>query len=235
MDEEHLRRPHRGSRQMVDFFRDEGIAVNRKRIQRLMRRMGIEGISPKRRTTLQGQGHRVYPYLLRGVAIVHPDQVWCADITYIPLRVGFLYLVAVMDWYSRFVLSWRLSNSLDVDFCLEALDEAFSHGVPDVFNTDQGVQFTSRAFTDALQCSGVSISMDGRGRALDNVMIERLWRTVKYEEVYLKEYETTADCHKGLSTYLTWYDYKRKHQSLDRQTPWATYRPQRSKQARFSI
>ena len=199
MDEEHLKRPCRGSRQMVDFFEDQEMIVNRKRIQRLMRKMGIEGISPKRRTTLRLEGHRVYPYLLRNLSIDHSDQVWCCDITYIPMQLGFLYLVAVMDWYSRYVLSWRLSNSMDVDFCMEALEDAFSSfGRPEIFNTDQGSQFTSREFTNALKSQDVAISMDGKGRAIDNVMIERLWRTVKYEEVYLKEYATGTDCKKGL-------------------------------------
>lgn len=225
MDEEHLRRPHRGSRQMVDFFSDQGLTVNRKRIQRLMRKMGLEGMSPRRRTTLQRQGHRVYPYLLRGLEINRPDQVWCSDITYVPLRCGFLYLVAVMDWYSRYVLSWRLSNSLDVDFCLAALEDALAFGTPEIFNTDQGCQFTSREFTAVLHSQDIAISMDGKGRAIDNVMIERLWRTVKYEEVYLKEYTTGTDCHQGLDSYFDFYDHERRHQSLNRQTPWAVYRP----------
>jgi len=231
MDEEHMRHPARGSRQMVDFLGDEGIVVNRKKVQRLMRKMGIEGISPKRRTTLQAVGHQVYPYLLRGLEIARPDQVWCSDITYIPLRQGFLYLVAVMDWYSRFVISWRLSNSMDVDFCVEALEEALSRGRPEVFNTDQGSQFTSREFTGALKSQGVAISMDGKGRAIDNVMIERLWRTVKYEEVYLKEYRSGADCYQSLGEYLEYYGHRRRHQSLGRQTPWEVYRPNRSKRA----
>ena len=235
MDEEHLRRPHRGSRQMVDFLRDEGLDVNRKRIQRLMRKMGIEGISPRRRTTLRAAGHQVYPYLLRNLEINRPDQVWCTDITYIPMQLGFLYLVAVMDWYSRFVISWRLSNSLDVDFCIDALEEALSSGKPEIFNTDQGAQFTSREFIQTLKSQDVAISMDGKGRAIDNVMIERLWRTVKYEEVYFKEYRTGADCHNGLGTYFDFYDHKRRHQSLDRRTPWEVYRPNRSKRTQTSI
>lgn len=235
MDEEHLRRPARGSRQMVDFLGDQGLTVNRKKVQRLMRKMGMEGLSPRRRTTLQAAGHQVYPYLLRGLEIVRPDQVWCSDITYIPLRRGFLYLVAVMDWYSRYVLSWRLSNSLDVDFCVEALEEAFGHGNPEVFNTDQGSQFTSREFTGMLKSQGVAISMDGKGRAIDNVMIERLWRTVKYEEVYFKEYGSGADCYQSLGAYLDYYDHQRRHQSLDRRTPWEAYRPHRSKRTGFSL
>ncbi|PQO28906.1 IS3 family transposase [Blastopirellula marina] len=161
LDEEHLRRPARGSRQMVDFLRDEGHVVNRKKVQRFMRKMGIEGLSPKRRTTLAMQGHRVYPYLLRGLEIARPDQVWCSDITYVPMRRGFLYLAAVMDWHSRYVISWRLSNSLDVDFCVEALEDAFRQGRPEIFNTDQGSQFTSREFTSLLRSQDVAISMDG--------------------------------------------------------------------------
>lgn len=235
MDEEHMRRPCRGSRQMVDFLRDHGLIVNRKRIQRLMRKMGIESLSPKRRTTLRTKGHRVYPYLLRNLRIERPDQVWCSDITYIPLRRGFMYLVAIMDWYSRFVISWKLSNSMDVDFCIEALEEAFDQGSPEIFNTDQGSQFTSREFTEALELRGVAISMDGRGRAIDNVMIERLWRTLKYEEVYLKEYCTGTDCYKGIAEYMDYYDKQRRHQSLNRQTPWDMYRPDHSRRGQLSI
>lgn len=229
LDEEHLRRPARGSRQMVDFLRDEGHVVNRKKVQRLMRKMGVEGLSPKRRTTLAACGHRVYPYLLRGLEIARPDQVWCSDITYVPMRRGFLYLAAVMDWHSRYVISWRLSNSLDVDFCVEALEDAFRQGKPEIFNTDQGSQFTSREFTSLLRSQDVAISMDGKGRAIDNVMIERLWRTVKYEEVYLKEYASGADCYQSLTEYLDYYDHRRRHQSLGRKTPWQVYRPDRSK------
>lgn len=229
MDEEHMTRPAKGSRQMVDFLQRIGHDVNRKRIQRLMRKMGIEGLSPKRRTTLRNEGHRVYPYLLRNLEIVRPDQVWCCDITYIPMELGFFYLVAVMDWYSRYVLSWRLSNSMDVDFCVEALEEALSKGKPEIFNTDQGSQFTSMEFTGTLKSNDVAISMDGKGRAIDNVMIERLWRTVKYEEVYLKQYDTGADCYKGLGEYLDYYGHQRSHQGLNHKTPWEVYRPSRSK------
>jgi putative transposase len=235
MDEEHLRRPARGSRQMVDFLKDLGHGVNRKRIQRLMRKMGIESLAPKPCTTVRNEGHRIYPYLLRSLDIVRPDQVWCCDITYIPMQIGFFYLVAVMDWYSRYVISWRLSNSMDVDFCVEALEEALSKSKPEIFNTDQGSQFTSREFTETLKSNDVAISMDGKGRAIDNVMIERLWRTVKYEEVYLKEYVTGTDCYKGLGEYLNYYGHQRRHQSLDRQTPWEVYRPSRSKKKCSSI
>lgn len=229
MDEEHLRHPAKGSRQLLDFLRRNGHVVNRKRIQRLMRKMGIEGLSPKRRTTLRNEGHRVYPYLLRDLDIVRPDQVWCCDITYIPMELGFFYLVAVMDWFSRYVLSWRLSNSMDVDFCVEALEDALTKGKPEIFNTDQGSQFTSREFTGTLKSSDIAISMDGKGRAIDNVMIERLWRTVKYEEVYLKQYSSGADCHNGLGEYLKYYCHDRSHQGLDHKTPWEVYRPGRSK------
>lgn len=235
MDEEHLRHPARGSRQLVDFLEDQGFAVNRKRVQRLMRKMGIEGISPKRRTTLRNSGHQVYPYLLRGLAIERPNQVWSSDITYIPMKCGFMYLVAVMDWFSRHVLSWRLSNSMDADFCVEALEGALELATPEIFNTDQGAQFTSREFTGALRASGVSISMDGKGRAIDNVMIERLWRTVKYEEIYLKEYTTGTDLYKGLRSYFNFYTRERRHQSLDRQTPAEVYRTGRSKRVALSI
>ena len=235
MDEEHLKHPARGSRQMVDFLEDQGFVVNRKRVQRLMRKMGIEGMSPGRRTTLRNAGHRVYPYLLRGLSIERPNQVWCSDITYIPMRHGFMYLVAVLDWYSRHVLSWRLSNSMDADFCVEALEEALQIATPEIFNTDQGSQFTSREHTEKLKSHGVAISMDGKGRAIDNVMIERLWRTVKYEEVYLKEYVTGTDLSKGLSSYFDFYTRERKHSSLDRQTPAEVYRSGRSKRLALSI
>ena len=234
MDEEHLKHPARGSRQMVDFLEDQGFDVNRKRVQRLMRKMGIEGMSPKRHTTLRNMGHQVYPYQLRGLEIHRPNQVWCSDITYIPMQQGFMYLVAVLDWYSRYVLSWRLSNSMDVDFCVEALNEALEMATPEIFNTDQGSQFTSREHTETLKSHGVVISMDGKGRATDNVMIERLWRTVKYEEVYLKEYQTGADLYKGLRSYFDFYSRERKHSSLDRQTPSEVYRSGRSKRITLS-
>jgi putative transposase len=235
MDEEHLCHPARGSRQMIDFLEDQGIVGNRKRVQRLMRKMGIEGISPKRRTTLAAAGHRVYPYLLRGLKIERPNQVWCSDITYVPMKYGFMYLVAVMDWFSRHVISWRLSNSMDADFCIEALEDALDTAKPEIMNTDQGAQFTCRDFTSVLTMHGVSISMDGKGRAIDNVMIERLWRTVKYEEIYLKEYVSGTDLHKGLKRYFTFYVHQRKHSSLDRQTPAEVYRSGRLKRVELSI
>ena len=235
MDEEHLRHPARGSRQIVDFLEDQGLLVNRKRVQRLMRKMGIEGISPKRRTTLAAAGHRVYPYLLRGLKVERPNQVWCSDITYVPMASGFMYLVAVMDWFSRHVIRWRVSNSMDVDFCVAALEDALGTTTPEIMNTDQGAQFTSRDFTGLLTKHGVAISMDGKGRAIDNVMIERLWRTVKYEEIYLKEYASGADLQKGLKRYFAYYCSERKHSSLDRQTPAEVYRSGRSERSGRSI
>lgn len=235
LDEEHMRHPASGSRQLLDFLERQGVEVNRKRIQRLMGKMGIEGISPKRRTTLAAAGHKVYPYLLRGLNIERPNQVWCSDITYIPMGRGSMYLVAVMDWFSRHVLAWRLSNSMDADFCVEALDEALGKTAPEIMNTDQGAQFTSREFTNKLKDHGVAISMDGKGRAIDNVMIERLWRTVKYEDIYLKEYVSGADLHKGLKSYFEYYTSVRKHSSLDRQTPADVYRSGRLNRKLTSI
>lgn len=235
LDEEHLRHPASGSRQLVGFLETQGLRVNRKRVQRLMRKMGIEGITPKRRTTLATAGHQVYPYLLRGLKIERPNQVWCSDLTYVPIARGFMYLVAIMDWYSRHVLAWRLSNSMDVDFCLEALDEALDKTQPEIMNTDQGSQFTSREFTGRLKAKGVAISMDGKGRAIDNVMIERLWRTVKYEDIYLKEYNSGADLHKGLKTYFHYYTSVRKHSSLGHQTPAEVYRSGRQSHESLSI
>jgi putative transposase len=235
LDEEHLRRPASGSRQLVNFLEGQGIVVNRKRIQRLMRKMGIEGLSPKKRTTLAAAGHPIYPYLLRGLKIERPNQVWCSDLTYIPMAQGFMYLVAIMDWFSRHVLAWRLSNSMDAEFCVEALDEALSKASPEIMNTDQGSQFTSHEFTNRLIHKGVAISMDGKGRAIDNVMIERLWRTVKYEEIYLKEYVGGADLHTGLKSYFQYYTSERKHSSLDNQTPIEVYRSGRLNRDSLSI
>jgi putative transposase len=235
IDEEHLTHPARGSRQMVGFLESQGFGVNRKRVQRLMRKMGIEGISPRPRTTVRNTGHQAYPYLLRDLKIERPNQVWCSDITYIPMRHGFMYLVAVLDWYSRHVLSWRLSNSMDADFCVEALDDALQFATPEIFNTDQGSQFTSREHTEKLKSHGVAISMDGKGRAIDNVMIERLWRTVKYEDIYLKDYATGTDLFKGLESYFDFYTRERKHSSLDHQTPAEVYRSGRSQRLALSI
>jgi putative transposase len=218
IDEQYLKTPFYGSRKLAETF-----GVSRKRIQRLMRLMGIEAIYPKRRTTWPGAGHKIYPYLLRNVEVQRPDQVWATDITYVPLRHGFLYLVAIMDWYSRHVLSWRLSNTLDIGFCLEALDEALSVKQPEIFNSDQGSQFTATAFTGRLEEHGVAISMDGRGRAIDNVFVERLWRSVKYEEVYLKDYQDGWEAEASLEAYFQFYSHERIHQALGYRTPAEVY------------
>jgi putative transposase len=223
IDRQYLETPFYGSRRMTAWLQRQGHTVNRKRVQRLMRVMRLEAIYAKPRTTVAGAGHKVFPYLLRHVKVERPDQVWSADITYVPLRCGFLYLTAILDWHSRYVLAWRLSNTLDGDFCLEALEEALAGSRPEIFNTDQGVQFTSREFTGRLQAAGVAISMDGRGRALDNVFIERLWRTVKYEEVYLKDYSTGAECYASLAAFFRFYGEERVHQSLAYRTPAEVY------------
>ena len=223
IDEQYLQTPFYGSRKLADV-----LGVNRKRVQRLMRIMGLEAIYPKRRTTWPGAGHKIYPYLLRNVDVVRPDQVWSTDITYIPLRHGFLYLVAVLDWFSRYVLAWRLSNTLTSLFCLEALDEALSASKPEIFNSDQGSQFTATAFTGRLEAAGVAISMDGRGRALDNVFVERLWRSVKYEEVYLKDYQDGWEAEASLGRYFRFYCDQRIHQALDYRTPAEVYRGARN-------
>lgn len=218
IDAVYLRRPFFGSRRLADE-----LGVNRKRVQRLMRLMGLEAIYPKPRTTQRGADHKIYPYLLRNVEVTRPDQVWSSDITYIPLRGGFLYLMAIIDWFSRYVIAWRLSNTLEGSFCLEALDEALATGRPEIFNSDQGSQFTALAFTGRLEASGVRISMDGRGRAMDNVFIERLWRTVKYEEVYLKDYPSPWAAEHGLRAYWEFYNWQRRHSSLDDRTPADVY------------
>jgi len=223
IDEQYLRTPFFGSRQMTQWFVRHGYVINRKRVRRLMRLMGLESLAPKPCTTVRNEAHVVYPYLLRNLEITRPNQVWAADITYVPLAYGFLYLVAILDWHSRYVLSWRLSNSLEESFCLEALEEALQRAQPAIFNTDQGSQFTGRAWTNRLQEAGVHISMDGKGRALDNVFVERLWRTVKYEEIYLKAYEGPAECRKGLEWYLPFYNRQRPHQSLGGRTPNEVY------------
>lgn len=218
IDEQYLATPFYGSRRMAKQF-----GVGRERVQRLMRLMGITALYPKRRTTYAAAGHKIYPYLLRNVVIERVDQVWSADITYVPMRHGFAYLVAVMDWYSRYVLAWRLSNTLDGRYCLEALEEALTQRQPEIFNSDQGSQFTAVAFTTRLMTSGVAISMDGRGRALDNVFIERLWWSVKHEEVYRKDYGTVWEAEDALDAYFHFYCHKRIHQSLDYRTPAAVY------------
>src|SRR5271154_5476934 len=223
IDKEYTDHPFRGSRGMRSWLRQNGHAVNRKRVQRLMRLMGLEAVYPKPRLSVGGAGHRVYPYLLRNVSIERADQVWSTDITYIPLPNGFMYLTAVMDWYSRYVLSWRLSNTLDAGFCLEALDDALRQGCPEVFNTDQGVQFTSASYTERLEAAGAKVSMDGKGRCLDNVFVERLWRSVKYEEVYLWRHETVPALQAGLARYLRFFNEARPHFSLDKRTPAEVY------------
>jgi putative transposase len=224
IDGQYTECPFYGSRRMTAWLERQGETVNRKRVQRLMRLMGLEAIYPKPRLSVPGQGHRIFPYLLRGVEIGRPDQVWSTDITYVPMAKGFMYLAAVIDWYSRYVLAWRLSNTLDGGFCLELLDEALGKGRPEVFNTDQGVQFTATAFTDRLQAAGVAVSMDGKGRCLDNVFVERLWRTVKYEELYVRCYETVPELQRGLRRYFPFYNEERLHQSLAYRTPAEVYR-----------
>lgn len=223
IDEQYLTTPFFGSRRMVDHLVREGHSVNRKRVQRLMRTMGLEGLFPGRKTTIPAPEHKVYPYLLRGLTIDRPDQVWCSDITYVPVRHGYLYLVAVMDWYSRHVLAWQLSNTLESTFCIEAVTAALARGRPQIFNTDQGSQFTSEAFTSLLSEHRVAISMDGRGRAMDNVFIERLWRSVKYEDIYLKDYTNGADVNEGLTQWFDLYTYRRPHQGLNSRTPFEVY------------
>ena len=229
IDEQYLATPFYGSRRMAVWLQQQGYVINRKRVQRLMRLMGLEAIYPKPRTTQRGAGHKIYPYLLRDLTITRADQVWGADITYVPLRHGFLYLVAILDWYSRYVVAWRLSNSLEESFCHECLDEALARGRPEIFNTDQGVQFTSEAFTSRLHENGIAISMDGRGRALDNVFVERLWRTVKQENVYLHDYGTVWEAEEGLATYFRFYDEERPHSRLGNRTPAEIYRPEESR------
>jgi putative transposase len=211
--------PFYGSRQLVNALALEGTLVNRKRIQRLMRLMGLETVYCRPKTSLPHPGHKIYPYLLRNVPITGVSHVWSIDITYIRMNHGFLYLVAIIDWFSRYVLSWELSNQMSVGFCLSALEDSWSFGIPNVFNSDQGSQFTSVEFTSALLSKGVKISMDGKGRAIDNVFIERLWRSLKYEEVYLKDYRSGAEAKKSIQKYFEFYNFKRPHQSLDGKTP----------------
>ena len=224
IDEQYTACPFYGSRRMTEWLTRHGEEVNRKRVQRLMRTMGLEAIYPKPRLSAAGRGHKIYPYLLRGVKVERRDQVWSTDITYVPMPSGFMYLAAVIDWYSRYVITWRLSDTLDGSFCLEMLEDALRTGCPEVFNTDQGVQFTAEAFTGRLLSAGVSVSIDGRGRALDNVFVERLWRSVKYEDIYIQGYDTVPGLHRGLSRYFAFYNDERPHQSLDYRTPAAIYR-----------
>ena len=232
IDELHLKYPFYGSRKISDALRKEGLPANRKRVQRLMRLMGLEAMAPKPRTSEPRREHVTYPYLLRGLAICRANQVWATDITYIPMKDGFVYLVAIMDWYSRRVLSWRLSNTLDSNFCVDALEEALSRfGQPEIFNTDQGAQFTADAFTQPLRNRGIAISMDGKGRCLDNVFVERLWRSLKYEEVYLHAYGNVSEARAGIGRYFAFYNNERPHQALGYQTPGAFYRGARARAA----
>ena len=223
LDEQYTRVPFYGSRRMTEWLATQGYEVNRKRVTRLMQLMGIEAVYPKPRLSQPGEGHRVYPYLLRGVTVDRLNQVWSTDITYIRMAQGFVYLVAVMDWYSRYVLSWSLSLTMEIDFCIEALRLALRRGRPEIFNSDQGAQFTSEKFTDELAAKEIAISMDGRGRCMDNIFIERLWRSLKYEEVYLKDYESVTEARTGIERYFRFYNQERLHQSLDYRTPTAIY------------
>ena len=220
MDELHLELPFAGSRMLRDMLNIEGIKVGRCHIATLMKRMGIEALYRKPNTSRPAPGHKIYPYLLRNLPVTRPNQVWAMDITYIPMARGFVYLTAVVDWFSRRVLAWRLSITMEVGFCIEAVDEALTrHGRPDIFNTDQGSQFTSGDFIDTLLANGIAISMDGKGAWRDNVFVERIWRSVKYEEVYLKAYDTVSDARASLGRYFVFYNSRRPHSSLDRQTP----------------
>ena len=223
LDEQYLRTPFYGILRMTAWLKAQGWRVNHKRVARLMACLGLEGLRPRRGCSRPGAGHRVYPYLLRGLEIKRPNQVWCTDITYVRMPAGFVYLVAVMDWYSRYVVSWALSNTLEGGFCLETLEEALGRGRPELFNSDQGAQFTSEAFTGRLEREGVRVSMDGRGRVYDNIFIERLWRTVKYEEVYVKDYGTVREAWTNLRAYFGFYNGERLHQALGYRTPAAVY------------
>jgi putative transposase len=219
IDEQYLQTPFYGGRKMAEV-----LGIDRKRARRLMRRMGLEAVYPKPRLSRGTPGQRIYPYLLRNLAILWPNQVWSSDITFVPMPRGWMYLTVVLDWYSRYVLSWRLSNTLDGLFCLEALAEALSQGTPEIFNTDQGAQYTALAFTGRLEAAGVAVSMDGRGRWMDNAFVERLWRTVKYGDVYLHDYATPRELAEGLARYFVFYNEQRVHAALDYRTPAAVYR-----------
>jgi len=223
IDEQYMRTPFYGWPRMTVYLRNQGYTVNHKRVQRLMHKMGIQALYPKPLLSKANHEHKIYPYLLRSLAITRPNQVWSTDITYIPMQNGFMYLVAVIDWFSRYVLAWQLSNTLDGAFCVDTLQQALHSGRPDIFNTDQGAQFTAIAFTSVLEKAAIQISMDGKGRALDNIFIERLWRSVKYEDVYLKRYDTVPALFTGLTHYFTFYNQERPHQSLAYQTPAVVY------------
>lgn len=223
LDEQYTRAPFYGSRKMMKWLRAKGFEINRKRVARLMELMGIEAVYPKPKLSQPGEAHKIYPYLLDGVEVSRINQVWSTDITYIRMAQGFVYLVAVMDWFSRYVLSWSLSLTMEIDFCLEALKRALRRGRPEIFNSDQGSQFTSQRFTGELQARKIAISMDGRGRCMDNIFIERLWRSLKYEEVYLKDYASVAEARTGIEAYFRFYNQERLHQSLDYRTPAVLY------------
>jgi putative transposase len=223
MDEQYTRAPFYGSRRMTAWLATQGFEVNRKRVARLMALMGIEAVYPRPKLSRPGEGHKIYPYLLSGVAVERVNQVWSTDITYIRMAQGFVYVVAVMDWFSRFVLSWSLSLTMEIDFCIEALRSALRRGRPEIFNSDQGSQFTSERFTTELEAREIAISMDGRGRCMDNIFIERLWRSLKYEEVYLKDYRSVTEARAGIEKYLRFYNQERLHQSLDYRTPAGLY------------
>jgi putative transposase len=228
IDEYYLKAPSYGSRRMTAWLREQGFVINRKRVQRLMHQLGLEAIYPKPKLSQKHPAHVVYPYLLRGLAITHANQVWCTDITYLPVLRGHFYLIAIMDWYSRKVLAWRISNTLEVEFCVEALEAALlDDGNPEIFNSDQGSQFTSQAFTDCLKRVNVQISMDGRGRYLDNIFIERLWRSLKYELIYLMAFENGTHLNQEVKKWFNWYNQERLHQSLDYRTPDEVYRNSR--------
>lgn len=225
IDEQYLRTPFYGYPKMTVELQRQGYAVNRKRVARLMQKMGLQALVPYQKLSQPAPGHPIYPYLLRGLSIMHSDQVWSTDITYIPMVQGFMYLVAIIDWYSRYVLAWQLSNTLDGSFCLDTLNQALSHAQPEIFNTDQGSQFTAHNFTARLAEAGIRISMDGRGRALDNIFVERLWRSVKYEDIYLKQYESVPALERGLQDYFYFYNHERPHQSLGYRVPGEVYNP----------
>lgn len=225
LDEQYTKTPFYGSRKMVEWLLTKGFVVNRKRVSRLMDVLGIEAIYPKPKLSRPGEGHKIYPYLLRGVDVARVNQVWSADITYIRMAQGFVYLVAVMDWFSRYVISWSLSLTMEIDFCVEALKRALRRGRPEIFNSDQGSQFTSEKFTGELVAQEIAVSMDGRGRCMDNIFIERLWRSLKYEEVYLKDYASVTEAEEGIGRYFRFYNHERLHQSLDYRVPAALYQP----------
>lgn len=223
IDKQYMETPFYGSIRFTEWLKSQGYSVNRKRIQRLMRQMGIAAICPRKRTTVPGSGHKIYPYLLRDFKVDRPNQVWSSDITYVKLESGFMYLTAVIDWYSRYVISWELSNTLENSFCIHALKVALRLGIPEIFNSDQGVQYTAKSFTQVLIDHSIRISMDGKGRALDNIFIERLWRSVKYENIYMNCYSDVPTLFHGLSKYFTFYNRERLHQSLSYKTPYQVH------------